>query len=401
MPQILTVSDVNGVIKLLLDNEPLLTNICVRGELSNYKIYPSGHHYFTIKDEQSSLKCVMFKSAAMKLRFKPESGMKVILTGRISVYSRDGVYQLYCESITPDGVGDLHIAFEQLKKKLESEGLFDAALKKPIPHFPHKIAIITSSAGAAIRDMLRILDARYPLAKVILLPVRVQGEQAPAEIAGALRYANLYNIADVIITGRGGGSIEDLWAFNDERVARAIFESEIPVISAVGHEPDVTISDYVADLRASTPSNAAELVAPDISELRIQIGQSGGRMQRSVTNMIKARREQLASAAMSRVLQSPMNYIDDRRLQLDYLRQRMASSSGKTIDNKKREFVRLAATLDALSPLKVLSRGYSIVKKPDGEIVKSYASVKPGDRVDIGLSDGSIVCMVDSCNENS
>ena len=260
--RIFAVSEVNQLIKAVLDDVPLLGSICVRGELSNYKMYPSGHHYFTLKDEQSALRCVMFRGQAARLRFRPENGMKVLALGRVTVFPRDGAYQLYCNELSPDGVGDLHVAFEQLKEKLWKEGLFAEDHKKPLPLYPQAIAVITSSAGAAVHDMIRILRRRYPLAKVKLLPVRVQGAEAPPEIAGALRYANRYQVADLIITGRGGGSMEDLWAFNDERVARAIYDSEIPVISAVGHEPDVTIADFVADARAATPSHAAEGAGP-------------------------------------------------------------------------------------------------------------------------------------------
>ena len=246
-----------------MDADPMLAQVAVRGEISNYKLYPSGHHYFTLKDESSALKCVLFKGTAFKLRFRPENGMKVIAMGRVSVYPRDGAYQLYCTALTMDGVGDLYAAFEQLKKKLAAQGLFDPSHKKPLPKYPGTIGIITSSAGAAVHDMLRILRKRYPLSYVRLLPVRVQGAEAPGEIAAAIRYANHNHLADLLIVGRGGGSIEDLWAFNDEQVAYAIYHSEIPVISAVGHEPDVTISDYVADLRAATPSNAQEVAVPD------------------------------------------------------------------------------------------------------------------------------------------
>ena len=249
---IFSVSEANNFIKALLDRVPQLQEIFVRGEISNYKLYPSGHHYFTLKDAEGAMRCVLFKGNALRLRFRPENGMKVIAFGRISVFPRDGAYQLYVSELSPEGAGDLHVAFEQLKAQLEREGLFDPAHKKPLPKYPKTIAIITSPAGAAVHDMLRILRARWPLTEVKLLGVRVQGTEAPPEIAGALRYANRYKVADLIITGRGGGSIEDLWAFNDERVARAIYDSEIPVISAVGHEPDVTIADYVADLRAAT-----------------------------------------------------------------------------------------------------------------------------------------------------
>ena len=266
--QVLSITQLNEYIRGRMDADPLLTQVAVRGEISNYKLYSSGHHYFTLKDEASALKCVMFKGNAMRLRFRPENGMKVIAMGKVSVFPRDGAYQLYCSAMAMDGVGDLYAAFEQLKKKLATQGLFDPAHKKPLPKYPGTIGIITSSAGAAVHDMLRILRKRYPLIQVKLLPVRVQGAEAPGEIAAAIRYANHHKLADLLIVGRGGGSIEDLWAFNDERVAYAIFESEIPVISAVGHEPDVTISDYVADLRAATPSNAAELAVPDQEALR-------------------------------------------------------------------------------------------------------------------------------------
>ena len=265
--QIISVTQINEYIRGKMDSDQLLNQVAVRGEISNYKLYPSGHHYFTLKDEGAALKCVMFKGNAMRLRFRPENGMKVIAMGKISVFPRDGAYQLYCTNMAMDGVGDLYAAFEQLKKKLAAQGLFDPAHKKPIPKYPGTIGIVTSSAGAAVHDMLRILRKRYPLTQVKLLPVRVQGVEAPGEIAAAIRYANHHQLADLLIVGRGGGSIEDLWAFNDERVAYAIYESEIPVISAVGHEPDVTISDFVADLRAATPSNGAELAVPDKESL--------------------------------------------------------------------------------------------------------------------------------------
>ena len=285
----LTVSQLNEYMKALVDGDEFLGAVAVRGELSNYKIYPSGHHYFTLKDAESSLKCVMFRSAAGKLRFRPESGMGVTAYGRIGVYPRDGAYQLYCEAIVPEGFGDLQIAYEQLKARLEKEGLFAREHKKPIPRYPERIAVITSSAGAAVHDIIRVLRRRWPLGKIILLPVRVQGVEAPGEIAAALRYASAHKIADVVITGRGGGSIEDLWAFNDERVARAIYDCEIPVISAVGHEPDVTIADFVADLRAATPSNAAELAAPDSAELMQAIDTAMRRMSNAVTKPVSGR----------------------------------------------------------------------------------------------------------------
>ena len=293
--QSLSVSELNNLIKELLEQEPLLSNVCVRGELSNYKIYPSGHHYFTLKDSESSLRCVMFKSSASKLRFRPENGMGVTVYGRVAVYPRDGAYQLYCSAIMPEGAGDLQVAFEQLKARLDSEGLFLRSHKKPLPQFPERIAIITSSAGAAVHDMIRILGHRWPMAQVVLLPVRVQGTEAPPEIVGAIKYANEFKVADLIITGRGGGSMEDLWAFNDERVARAIYASELPVISAVGHEPDVTIADYVADVRASTPSNAAEIAVPDWHDIQDGLDAYSIRADQAIRKKLLSLSERLES----------------------------------------------------------------------------------------------------------
>jgi len=389
------VSQINAYIKHLLDGDSILGEVCIQGELSNYKIYPSGHHYFTMKDAGGSLRCVMFKGSAMHLRFRPENGMKVLAAGRITVFERDGAYQLYCTELIPDGIGDLHIAFEQLKRRLHEEGLFSQAHKKPIPKFPHRIALITSGAGAAVQDMLRILGKRYPLSKVMILPVRVQGAEAPAEICGAIRYANRYALADVIITGRGGGSIEDLWAFNDERVAREIFASEIPVISAVGHEPDVTISDYVADLRAATPSNGAELVAPDQAELRQTMRQMSERMEAAAQRIISVRRQQLDALKNKRVLQSPENYIADRRMQLDFVQKQLAAAAQQYLERKKQQFVRLTSGLDAMSPLKVLARGYSMARDKDGMLLRSVSQTAPGDPVGIQLEDGRILARVE------
>lgn len=396
----LTVSELNKIIKSLIDCEPVLNNVCVRGELSNYKIYPSGHHYFTLKDAESSLRCVMFKSSASKLRFRPESGMGVTAFGRISVFPRDGAYQLYCTDLSPEGTGDLQVAYEQLKAKLQAEGLFDKAHKKPLPQFPETIAVITSSAGAAVHDMIRILGHRWPMTKVVLLPVRVQGVEAPPEIAGAIRYANAHRIADVIITGRGGGSIEDLWAFNDERVARAIFASEIPVISAVGHEPDVTISDYVADVRASTPSNAAEIAVPDINDVLEQLKSYDIRESQALRKKTAQLRMRLDDFKSRRVLLSPMTYVDAKRTELDYMRDRMISVSDKALAEKRHEFAKLAASLDAMSPLKVLGRGYAIAADKNGELVRSVNDVKVKDKIRLCVSDGVIKCSVEERQVN-
>lgn len=392
------VSQINEYIKLRFDGDAFLNNLFLRGEISNYKCYPSGHHYFSLKDAGGSIRCVMFRGSAFSLRFRPENGMKVIAQGRISVFPRDGTYQFYVNQMTVDGVGDLHVAFEQLKAKLLAEGLFDPSRKRPLPRYPHTIAIITSSAGAALRDMLRILRKRYPLCEVKLLPVRVQGEEAPGEIAAALAYANRYRVADLIITGRGGGSIEDLWAFNDERVARAIAASELPVISAVGHEPDVTISDFVADLRAATPSNAAELAVPDQMELRQALAARQALLLTQMQKRLKQERGTLERLASSRVLKSPINYINDRRLQVDYVQHRLTAAFSETVQRKHRRFASLTAKLDAMSPLKVLARGYSMASDGQGTLLRSVKQIKPGDRLTVRFADGSAAAVVEEVN---
>lgn len=394
-----SVTELNQYIRSLLDADPMLGEVCVRGELSNYKIYPSGHHYFTLKDSESSLKCVMFKGSASKLRFRPESGMGVTAYGRITVYPRDGVYQLYCSGLMPEGAGDLQVAFEQLKAKLSAEGLFDREHKKPLPQFPEKIAIITSSAGAAVHDMIRILGHRWPMTKVLLLPVRVQGVEAPPEIAGAIRYANEFRLADLIITGRGGGSIEDLWAFNDERVARAIYGSEIPVISAVGHEPDVTIADYVADVRASTPSNAAELAVPDWREMRELLRAYDIRAEQGMQKKLGQLSQSLDNFAGKRVLTDPSVYIDNRRLELDHVRERMCAAAERSTAAKRQQFVKLGAALDAMSPLRVLSRGYAVASDAAGNTVKSVRQLEKGDLVRLRFADGQAACTVDKLDK--
>ena len=391
---IYSVTQVNQYIKGLLDRDGALAGLFVRGEISNYKRYPSGHHYFSLKDAEGAIRCVMFRREASGLRFRPENGMKVVAFGRVTVFPRDGQYQLYCGQLTPDGVGELHIAFEQLKERLYREGLFDPARKKPIPRFPRKIALITSAAGAAVRDMLRILGARWPLAEAAVIPVRVQGAEAPGELCAAIAWANRHRVADLIITGRGGGSMEDLWAFNDEGVARAIYASEIPVISAVGHEPDVTIADFVADLRAATPSNAAELAVPDQNEISVWLAQTEGRMAQAVSRRLERARKELEQAGRCRALREPMSYVDDKRMLLDYQRERLAHGLTGALGREKEHFARLAASLDALSPLKVLGRGYAIPEREDGTVLRSARAARPGDRLALRLCDGEISCEV-------
>lgn len=389
------VAEVNQFIKTMLDGVPALQDIYVRGELSNYKIYPSGHHYFTLKDPEGVLRCVMFRSSAAHLRFRPENGMKVIVRGRITAFVRDGQYQLYCDAVTPEGAGDLAVAFEQLKARLYQEGLFDASHKKPLPPFPQRIAIITSGSGAAVHDMLRILRRRYPICKVIVLPVRVQGVEAAPEIVGAIRYANRWRVADLIITGRGGGSMEDLWAFNDERVARAIYESELPVISAVGHEPDVTISDFVADVRASTPSNAAEIAVPDAVELAAQLSGARAHMLQVLRQSLQLRRQALQTFSESRILRNPAAAVQDKRMELDLLHRKLTGLAQADLARRRQQFAALAASLDALSPLKVLGRGYSVAKDTTGQLLRSIEQTEVGQAITVTLGDGSLDCTVD------
>ena len=390
-----TVSQVNGYLKDLMDRDRNLAAIFVRGEISNYKAYPSGHHYFSLKDEGGAIRCVMFRREAESLRFRPQNGMKVIAFGRVAVFPRDGQYQLYCSKLTADGVGDLHLAFEQLKEKLYRVGLFAREHKKQIPAYPERILLVTSPAGAAVRDMLRILEARWPLARVTILPVRVQGEEAAGEIAGAIRWANENLASDLIITGRGGGSMEDLWAFNEEIVARAIYDSEIPVISAVGHEPDVTIADFVADLRAATPSNAAELAVPDQNDLYARLDHLAIRMKQAVERDLSERRAQLKRMAASRALTSPENYLQDRRMLLDFQQRRLVAGLNASVGRQQKRMAALAASLDALSPLKVLGRGYSIARKEDGTVMSSVKQAAPDTRFHLRLADGEVPCRVE------
>lgn len=391
---VLSITQVNEYIRARLDQDPLLCEIAVRGEISNYKMYPSGHHYFTLKDENAALKCVMFKGNAFRLRFRPENGMKVIAFGKISVYPRDGAYQLYCTAMTVDGVGDLYAAFEQLKEKLSKKGYLDPAHKKPIPKYPGTIGIVTSSAGAAVHDILRILRKRYPLSKVKLLPVRVQGAEAPGEIAGAIYFANQHQLADLLIVGRGGGSMEDLWAFNDELVAQAIYDSDIPIISAVGHEPDITIADYVADLRAATPSNGAELAVPDQDALRQTLDSFQSTLIAATKKQIKTALQHYQILSSNKALQSPVLYIRILRDSMQHQSVLLVNGQKQNLNRHKQAYLSAAAKLDAMSPLKVLTRGYSMVTNEDNRVIRSVSQVKADDRIKITLTDGSITANV-------
>lgn len=393
-----SVSQVNGYLKELVDGDPLLRGLLVRGEVSNYKCYPSGHHYFSLKDEQGSIRCVMFRGDAARLRFKPVNGMSVIAYGRVSVYPRDGQYQLYCTQLMEDGRGALDRAFEELKRKLEAQGLFDPAKKQPLPAYPRRIALVTSPAGAAVRDMIRILRQRWPLTEVLVVPVRVQGEGAAEEIAAAIHQVNNRDDIDLIITGRGGGSREDLWAFNEEPVAWAIALSNIPVISAVGHEPDVTISDYVADLRASTPSNAAELAVPDQQQERQRLEGMTLRLRQAMEVQLDRDRKELTRLEQSRVLRNPVAVVDDQRMRLDGVQRRLAMALERTLRRGRVELAGLAGRVDAMSPLKVLSRGYAIAKA-EGRAVTTVEQVQPGQAMDVLVADGVYHCRVEEKEE--
>ena len=393
-----SVSQVNGYLKELVDGDPLLRGLLVRGEVSNYKCYPSGHHYFSLKDEQGSIRCVMFRGDAARLRFRPVNGLSVIAYGRVSVYPRDGQYQLYCTQLMEDGRGALDRAFEALKKKLEAQGLFDPDRKQPLPAYPGRIALVTSPAGAAVRDMIRILRQRWPMTQVLVVPVRVQGEGAAEEIAAAIQQVNLRSDIDLMITGRGGGSREDLWAFNEEPVAWAISRSQIPVISAVGHEPVVTISDYVADVRASTPSNAAELAVPDQTQVRQRLEGLALRLTQAAQVRLDAGRRELRRLEQSRVLRNPAAVVDDQRMRLDGVQHRLALALERSLRRGRVELAELAGRIDAMSPLKVLGRGYAIARYQN-QAVTTVGQVSHGDALDVMVSDGVLHCRVEEKEE--
>lgn len=396
----MTVTELTAHIKGILELDPLLRKVTVRGELSNYKIYSSGHHYFTLKDSGAALSCVMFRSEADRLKFRPDNGMGVICSGRVSVFPRDGKYQLYVQDIQPEGAGALFLAFEQLKERLAAEGLFDPGHKKPIPVMPMSVAVITSGTGAAVRDIIRVLGKRWPLAKVIVLPVRVQGTEAAAEISGAIRYANRWRIAELIITGRGGGSMEDLWAFNEEIVARAIYDSEIPVISAVGHEPDMTISDFVADLRAATPSNGAELAVPEWDTVLETLVDAQMRLGQDMRKILDRNSQRLQNLSARPIMESPMAFVQQRRLDIDRLNERMDAAQRHIISENKQRYIHLISSLEALSPMKVLARGFSVVTLPSGSVIRKADQVNTGDAVHIRLAAGGLDCRVEKRTED-
>jgi len=392
--KVLTITQVNEYLKSLFDNNGMLSNLFVKGEISNFtNHYKTGHLYFTLKDSGGVLKSVMFKSSAGKLMFNPENGMKIIAHGRISVFPRDGQYVFYADSIEPDGIGTLYIAYEQLKAKLESEGLFRTESKKTIPKTPVRIGIITSPTGAAIRDMINILGRRFPFAEIILYPALVQGEDAPAQLIDGIQYFNSRkdDPVSVIIIGRGGGSIEDLWAFNNEQLAYVIYKSAIPVISAVGHETDFTICDFVSDKRAPTPSAAAELAVPDINEMNQKFTNLIGRMESLMLKQIKSNRQIVDSIKNNRALTSPKNLIDDKRMVVFSISRQFEDKMKYIMYSKRSEFITNAEKLNVLNPLAIISRGYSAVFTPDGALIKSINDVTPGDEIKIKTTDGNII----------
>ncbi len=396
MRSAVTVTELNGHIKQALDGDRFLSDIFVKGEISNFKRHSTGHFYFSLKDEESLLRAVMFRSSAAKLPFVPENGMKVIAHGRVSSFVRDGQYQLYSDSMEPDGIGALYIAYEQLKRKLESEGLFSESRKKPLPKIPARIGIITSPTGAAIRDMINVTGRRFPYAKVILYPALVQGPDAPADLIKGVKYFNSADVADVIIIGRGGGSMEDLWAFNNERLAYAIAESRVPVISAVGHETDFTICDFVSDRRAPTPSAAAEIAAPDTEELKNKFFNVIKHEAIAVSRLISSVRERVNLCAASPMLRDPKKYVDEKRMAAMMATERLISAESSAISRAKLSLGSCAAKLEALSPLGVMSRGYSVVKNLDGAVVGSVEKLIKGDGLTIRLSDGEAGVSVES-----
>ncbi len=398
--KVITVSQLNRYVKTLLESDTRLLSVYISGEISNFtNHYKSGHLYMSLKDEGAIVRAVMFRGAASKLAFKPESGMKVIVRARASLYDKDGSFQLYIEEMQPDGIGSLQLAFEQLKKKLAEEGLFDQQRKRPIPAFPKRVGVITSPTGAAVRDILNVLSRRYPLAEVVFTPVLVQGDGAPAQLIAAVNRMNERQAADVIIIGRGGGSIEELWAFNDEGVARAVAASAIPVISAVGHETDFTICDFAADLRAPTPSAAAELAVPDGQQLRLRLVQLYRALKQSAVYACEQRQKALDAMMTKKCLSSPLFFVEEQGMRLDYMTRRFAAAAQNGLANGNRRLTAAAAKLDALSPLKVLSRGYAI---PYGEhgVVCSVKDAAADDRLQIRVADGVIGCRVTETKEN-
>ena len=395
-----SVSEINEYIKWLIDGEMQLQDIYVVGELSNFKKHTTGHCYFSLKDEKSEIRAIMFSSNARKLNFKPENGMKVIVHARVSVYAQGGAYQLYVDSMQPDGIGSLYLAYEQLKEKLNKEGLFDEAYKKPIPKYPKRIGVITSPTGAAIRDIINVSKRRYPCVQIVVFPTLVQGPEAALELTRAVEYFNISNNVDTIIIGRGGGSIEDLWAFNDENLARAIFKSNIPIVSGVGHEIDYTICDFVADVRAATPSAAAEIATPDIKEIRSLLDNFNNRVTNTFLGLISSYKSRLDGLSKSKVFLNPETMLDVPKMRFFTIAEKLESSIKSLHIKKKGEFAEIAGKLSMLNPMSVISRGYGAVFKDDSTVIKSVKQVSDGENIKIIISDGKLNATVISREED-
>lgn len=397
---VISVSQLNRYVKSLLEGDRNLSAVLISGEISNFTHhYKSGHLYMTLKDEGAAVRAVMFRGNASKLAFEPEDGMRVIVRARVSLYENTGSFQIYIEEMQPDGVGALQIAYEQLKKRLEAEGLFAPSRKRPLPAYPSRVGVITSPTGAAVRDVFNVLGRRYPLAQVVFCPVLVQGDGAAPSIVKAIERFNAIHAADVLIVGRGGGSMEDLWAFNEESVARAVAASAIPVISAVGHETDFTICDFVADLRAPTPSAAAELAVPDARRLYALVDTLDSRMEQSCRTMLTAAEQRLALLAGKRCLSAPQYYTEEQAMRLDFLTKRFAAAAKQQLSGADRRLAAAASKLDALSPLKVLGRGYGISYTASGEVLNSVKHTQIGEEIRLRLADGTVACQVTDIQE--
>lgn len=394
-----TVTEINDYIKWLIDGEAQLQDIYVIGELSNYKKHSSGHCYFSLKDEKSEIRAVMFSSYAKKLKFKPENGMKLVVHARVSVYPASGSYQLYVDDMQPDGIGSLYLAYEQLKQKLDREGLFDVSFKKPIPKYPKKIGVITSPTGAAIRDIINVTTRRMPSIQILLYPTLVQGPEAPYELTRAVEYFNIEKNVDVIIIGRGGGSIEDLWAFNDENLARAIFKSEIPIISGVGHEIDFTICDFVADIRAATPSAAAEIATTDVTEVIRILGGFEYRALNSLLGYVNYYKEKLCKFENSRIFKAPEAMLDVPKMRFSAIVESLKNAMSEINFINREKFANINAKLFSLNPMAVLSRGYGAIYNENDEIIKSSKSVSVGDLIKVKLNDGEFKATVTEDNK--
>lgn len=393
-PEPLTVKELNSYIKTLVDRDEFLNYVYVKGEISNFKKHYTGHLYFTLKDSESLIKCVMFKSYTQNIKFEPKDGMAVLILGTVAVYERDGVYQIYAKGMEPDGIGALHTAYEQLKEKLEARGMFSPDHKKPIPMLPKSIGVVTSKTGAVIRDIINVTTRRLPNVHIVLYPAAVQGDGAAQTIVNGINYFNKRNNVDLIIIARGGGSLEDLWPFNEEITANAIYESEIPIISAVGHETDFTIADFVADLRAPTPSAAGELAVPDYHEIIWKIQNIQRRFTLSLTKKVENMHNRYLKAAQSKVLKNPLDVLNEKRLSIDTILKNLENSIQLQVNNKKIVLVKNITALDALSPLKTLARGYTVVENDDGSLIRSTKQFAENKKIKMILEDGEVKAKV-------